>query len=142
MVVNSQLGISVRLVSFIVQMRAAIAMRGWATFQRGFLYFVLVGGLWMSLSLTSLSQSSNLRLESRVDRLEAELSRVRSQLTRLEAAINRPVSSQPVPSVEIPSPVDAPSLDEQFDNLAILAIELKQDMRQLEQRVAALEQAD
>lgn len=117
-------------------------MHGWMTFRKGVLYLVLIGSVWIGVSLPGWSQSRDLQLESRVDRLEAELSRVQSQLTRLEAAVNRPSSAPPVTPTAIPSPMDEPSLDEQFDNLAILAIELKQDVRQLEQRVAALEQAD
>ena len=104
------------------------------------LLLVILGLLcWLGLTVSSLAQGTNIRLESRVDRLESELSRVRSQITRLEAQ----VSGRSLPPPTSPtSPVDGLdelSLEEQFDNLATLAIEIRQDLRQLEERVAQLE---
>lgn len=91
---------------------------------------------WWSMTTDIRAQGSSLRLETRIDRLESELSRVRSQLTRLEARTGGP--SAPPPTTSAPSTNEL-SLSEQFDNLATLAIELKQDVRNLQARVAELE---
>ncbi|MGF1458510.1 MAG: hypothetical protein ACFBSG_05735 [Leptolyngbyaceae cyanobacterium] len=89
---------------------------------------------WWGLTVAVAAQGTSLRLESRVDRLEAELSRVRSRLNQVEARNNIP------PSTPSATPgLNEPSLEEQFDNLATLAIELKQDVRQLEVRITELE---
>ncbi|MGF1494044.1 MAG: hypothetical protein ACFBSC_16635 [Microcoleaceae cyanobacterium] len=82
-------------------------------------------------------------LESQVSRLRGEINRVRSQasggVTRVEVV--------PPPNVpELPSdvPPDASSRlmlgDPVFDRLATLVIELKQDVQDLQQRLAELEQ--
>ena len=104
------------------------------------LLLVICGLLcWLGLTVSGLAQGSNIRLESRVDRLESELSRVRSQITRLEAQ----VSGRSLPPPTLPASavegLNELSLEEQFDNLATLAIEIRQDLRQLEERVAQLE---
>lgn len=95
--------------------------------------------LWLGLGHYAGAQSEA-RLESRLNRLESELGRLRSQVRQVESQLaipNRPTPSQPP---RAPS-LTEPSLDEQFDNLATLAIELKQQVRQLETRVAQLEAA-
>jgi uncharacterized protein YceH (UPF0502 family) len=94
---------------------------------------------WFWITQTGLAQVNDIRLESRVDRLESELSRVRSQLTRLEAQVRAPDRAMPLPPADADLPGNELTLDEQFDNLATLAIELKQDLRQLETKVAELE---
>lgn len=109
--------------------------------KRGVLIALLVLLCWIGITLSGQAQVNNIRLESRVDRLESELSRVRSQLTRLEAQISGP-NRAPAPVIpDSLDPLNEPSLEEQFDNLATLAIELKLSMRQLEERIAELEQA-
>lgn len=92
---------------------------------------------WWGLTI-AVPASSDLQLESRIDRLESELSRVRSQLTQLAARSGAPT---PPPATSTPNGLNDPSLSEQFDNLATLAIELKQDVRDLQTRVAELEAA-
>lgn len=104
--------------------------------QLGLLVLAILAVLWLSLPAWA-----SARLESRVSRLEFDLNRVRSQLEQIEAQLNtnRP---QPAPqSPRIPAPISDPSLEAQFDNLAILSIELKQDIQRLEQRVDDLESA-
>ncbi len=94
--------------------------------------------LWLGLGSYGAAQSEA-RLESRLNRLESELGRLRSQLSRVEyqlAIPNRPAAPpQPAP----PPDLLEPSLEEQFDNLATLTIELKQRLQQLERRVEQLE---
>jgi hypothetical protein len=111
------------------------------TAKKSLLVVILGIFCWVAVTLSTPAQTGNLRLESRVDRLESELSRVRSQITRLEAQIANP--NRPIPNTPLPSPHLPPnelSLEEQFDNLAILTIELKQQVQQLENRVEVLEQ--
>ncbi|NJL86932.1 MAG: hypothetical protein HC886_14735 [Leptolyngbyaceae cyanobacterium SM1_1_3] len=82
-------------------------------------------------------------LSSRIARIEFDLQNVRTRLSQLESQVSRPQPaparppSQPTPAA--PSPLD-PSLAEQFDNLAILTLELKQRVVSLEDRVNELEQ--
>lgn len=86
---------------------------------------------------------ANIRLESRVNSLEYELRMVQAELSRLSStARSQPMQpAQPLPSTP-PASSAYVSLDQQFDNLATLAIELREDLRALESRVAALEQAN
>jgi len=100
--------------------------------------FVLALVCWWGLATGIQAQGTNLRLESRVDRLESEISRVQSRLNQVEARNNIPSSAPPANQ---PSPLNELSLEEQFDNLATLAIELRQDVRDLQARVAELEAA-
>lgn len=100
----------------------------------------LAGLCWWGLTIGTAAQGSSLRLESRVDRLESALSRVQSRLNQLEARDRLPQSAPPLPTAA-PTPLNEPSLEEQFDNLATLAIELRQDVRDLQARVAELEAA-
>lgn len=93
---------------------------------------------WLGLTFTSWGQGSNLRLESRIDRLESELSQVRSRLNQLAARNNLPQTAPALPA-GTPGSLNEPSLEEQFDNLATLAIELRQDLRDLQDRVNELE---
>ena len=93
---------------------------------------------WLGLTFTSWGQGSNLRLESRIDRLESELSQVRSRLNQLAARSNLPQTAPTLPA-GTSSNLNEPSLEEQFDNLATLAIELRQDLRDLQNRVNELE---
>jgi uncharacterized protein YceH (UPF0502 family) len=97
--------------------------------------------IWAGWTTVVGAQVNQLQLESRVDRLESELSRVRSRLTQLEAHVAGPNRITPPASAPVDGVDQALSLEDQFDNLATLAIELKQDLRQLEARVTALEQA-
>ncbi|HEY9888278.1 MAG TPA: hypothetical protein V6D02_07735 [Candidatus Obscuribacterales bacterium] len=106
--------------------------------KRGLLLGLLTLVCWLGLTLATAAQTNLTRLESRVDRLESELSRVRSQITRLEAQGSG--RSIPPPAADS-GLLDDLSLEEQFDNLATLAIELKQTVRQLEARVTQLEQS-
>lgn len=108
---------------------------------RWLISFLLGALLWFGLGHHAIAQDSA-RLESRLNRLESEVGRLRTQLRQVESQLaipNRPVPGPP--STGPLSPAIEPSLDEQFDNLAILAIELKQQVRQLETRVDQLEMA-
>lgn len=111
-----------------------------AKLKRIFVPLILAVVAWLWLTQAGLAQVNNIRLESRVDRLESELSRVRSQLTRLEAQVRGPDRATPLPPTTADLPGNELTFDEQFDNLATLVIELKQDLRQLEAEVAELEQ--
>lgn len=106
---------------------------------RWFIGLVLGVLLWLGLGQYVEAQSEA-RIDSRLNRLESDLGRLRSQVRQLESQLSIP--TRPAPSLPpLTPPVAEPSLDEQFDNLATLAIELKQQVRQLETRVTQLERA-
>lgn len=81
--------------------------------------------------------------DSRLTQLEFDVRQLQTQLNRLEAQLSQsgPVAAPSRPAVPSGSVSGDPSLAVQFDNLATLAIELKQQVRQLESRVTQLEQA-
>jgi len=80
-------------------------------------------------------------LTSRVNQIESRLRNLSSQFNQLQSQVNRlsgctgTVTQQPVPTAT----AGTPSLEVQFDNLAILAIELRDRIIELEERVSALE---
>lgn len=96
--------------------------------------------IWFGTGLSRVAMADP-RLESRLNRLESDLGRLRSTVNRLESQLTlSPPSSRP--PVGSPGPnITSPSTEEQFDNLATLAVETKLQVRQLENRVAQLEQA-
>ena len=102
-------------------------------------FILLVGCIWGLITATP--GRADIRLESRVNGLEYQLRLVQAELNRLSStARSQPVQpASPTPSAP-PASGAYLSLDQQFDNLATLAIELKDDLRALEARVAALEQ--
>lgn len=110
--------------------------------QRITLSILIIGCVW-GFVLASPGRA-DIRLESRVNSLEYQLRLVQSELSRLFSTVR----SQPIqPSAAAPPVTPDPSgsgaylsLDQQFDNLATLVIELKEDVRALQERVAALEQ--
>ncbi|MEM9121420.1 MAG: hypothetical protein AAGD09_26600 [Cyanobacteria bacterium P01_F01_bin.56] len=94
---------------------------------------------WLGLTFSGWGQGSNLRLESRIDRLESEISQVRSRLNQLAARSNLPQTAPALPPA-ISGSLNEPALEERFDNLATLAIEMRQDLRDLQSRVNELEE--
>ncbi|MEM9008287.1 MAG: hypothetical protein AAGE59_32855 [Cyanobacteria bacterium P01_F01_bin.86] len=94
---------------------------------------------WSSLTLYGRAEIGDIRLESRVGRLESQISRIQSQLTQLSSRITGTEQAIPSSSVPISPFPDDPTPEEQFDNLATLAIELKLQVRELEERVSQLE---
>lgn len=95
---------------------------------------------WVGTAISS-QAIGDLRLESRVSRLESGLSRVQSQLTQLGARLANSQLGEITPLNTGSPSLNDPPLDVQFDNLATLAIELKQQVRSLEMRVNQLENA-
>ncbi|MBD2260364.1 hypothetical protein [Pseudanabaena sp. FACHB-2040] len=96
---------------------------------------------WVLVGLMPAPASA--QVESRLSQLEFQLRQVRSQVSQIEARLSQPSLARPAaprpatPTGEIPAD---PSLGEQFDNLATLTIELRQQIRTLEERVTQLEQ--
>lgn len=76
-------------------------------------------------------------LDSRVRQLEFQ---VRSLQTQLSSSPSTPRPNTPAPPIDIPTVSGDPTLAQQFDNLANLAIELKQRVSALEEQVAQLSQ--
>lgn len=110
------------------------------------MYKALIAGVltlvcWLGIAAYGQAQTGSIRLESRVRQLELDLRRVRSQVSRLSNSQSGISSDPPSNPSTVPGLLGDPSLEEQFDNLAILAIELKQQVRELEGRVNQLESA-
>lgn len=100
-----------------------------------FLMVVLVILLAQEVTLAQTS----IRLETRLNNLEYEVDRLRSQIRQVNA--QRPgvaVPDRPAPRLDSGRPAP-PVTDNQFDNLATLAIENKQDIQALQARLAELE---
>ena len=97
---------------------------------------VLILGIWLSPV-----GASDALLTSRLNQLESNFRILRTQVAQLQSRIarldNGPIASSP--PIESVSPVGEPTLDAQFDNLAILVIELRDRIIDLESKVSALE---
>ncbi|MEB3219493.1 MAG: hypothetical protein VKN72_25100 [Nostocales cyanobacterium 94392] len=105
-------------------------------------FFVIIiwGGLFSDIAISGL-------LESRLNNLESKFSRLESQVNRLEMQGNRGSSSPKSPNNSLSSQHPTRRLsqserDKMFDNLANLVIELRQDVKELQQRVSQLENTD
>ena len=94
---------------------------------------------WTSLTLYGRADIGDIRLESRVSRLESQISRVQLELTQLSSRISGAEQAIPDASISVSPYPDDPTPEEQFDNLATLTIELKLQVRELEERVNRLE---
>ncbi|MEM8808838.1 MAG: hypothetical protein AAGF01_22700 [Cyanobacteria bacterium P01_G01_bin.38] len=101
-----------------------------------FTVFCLTLALLLSLWLRPVGASS--LLTSRVNQLEFRLRSLQSQVSRIQAQIPGPSGStggsRPAP-VELPPDLGDPSLDQQFDNLATLVIELRDRIEVLEAQI-------
>jgi hypothetical protein len=104
------------------------------------LLILCLGIGWLSHGLQSPALADP-RLESRINRLESDLGRLSSQVSRLASQLSSPQRSPQRPEFSPRPLATEPSLAEQFDNLATLAVETKLQVRQLEDRVMRLEQA-
>lgn len=102
----------------------------------------IVLGLSLALSLgpsLGLPARADFGTDSRIARLEADLSRLQRRVARLESARSPDRAAPPAASPGGSPPAAAPSDDPMFDRLATLAIELKDDLRAIEARLAVLE---
>ncbi|MEM7724980.1 MAG: hypothetical protein AAF208_01250 [Cyanobacteria bacterium P01_A01_bin.45] len=83
------------------------------------------------------------QLESRINNLESDLNRVELRLNSLESQLNRsPSSRRNKPITTVPTSrrkLSSREKDKMFDRLAIMVIEIKQDLKKLQQRVLELE---
>ena len=102
--------------------------------------FCLLSFVAIAPGRTSVVESRLLQVENQVSFLRSDLRRLESSVRRLERAANRidPADVDPPRSSDSPS---LPPTESMFDNLAILAIELKERVTQLEAKVASLEAA-
>lgn len=104
--------------------------------------WVVLGILLVTVLVALVPQPATAQVDSRVNQLEFELRQVRSQLSQIEARLSQPGQTSPPPRPAAPPSTAAnPSLEAQFDNLATLTIEIRQQVRALETRVARLEQS-
>lgn len=88
------------------------------------LYF----GVWFSAV-----EASPSLVNPRINRLESQLRSLQSQVSRLQSQIPR-TSRTTAPTPQVPRS-EAPAIDQQFDTLAILIIELQQRVTALETRL-------
>lgn len=113
---------------------------------------ILIFGLTLLLVFAGTSAQGSVADATRIARLESEIFSLRSQINRLQSDVARlgrqPAASPPIsrpqppedsPPMSTPRQPDDPSLAQQFDNLAILAIELKERITTVEQRLAEIE---
>lgn len=102
---------------------------------------ILVTILWGSFfSKTASSQ----QVESRINNLEADFNRIESRLSQIESQLGQGRQSPSprttlTPRQSTGSRGNLSQPDRMFDRLAILVIELKQQVNKLEERVAKLE---
>lgn len=97
-----------------------------------FVGFCLALVLFLSCWLGAVSASPTL-VDPRINRLESQVRSLQSQVNRLQGQVSRP-SSHTAPNSSSP-PSEEPSLDQQFDTLAILIIELQERVSALEARL-------
>jgi len=88
------------------------------------LAIVLIAGSRLSVQASSLTESRIRQLEAEVRSLQTQVSQLQSQRPGNSSRQRRPITSQPA--------IEGLTLDQQFDNLANLVIEINQ-------RVIALE---
>lgn len=110
---------------------------------------IAIGLAWLvaMVIIVGNSKADASALESRLSRLENTVFSLRSQISSLEREVRslqqQQRSNQPSPATPQPSPNQRPSADisddPMFDRLATLAIELKQRLNKLENRVETLE---
>lgn len=98
------------------------------------------GGLFADRAFSGL-------VESRLNNLESDFNRLESQVNRIENQLNRTgVAKIKVPNLPTSQRssrrLSQRERDKMFDRLATLVIELKQDIKNLQQRVSELENVD
>ncbi|MBD2089199.1 hypothetical protein H6F67_04940 [Microcoleus sp. FACHB-1515] len=102
------------------------------------LLMILALAIALSFRATSASAQSTAQLSSQISRLEAQNTLLQSRVSRLEAAIGRVGNNPPLPAVPPPSaPAGTSALasDPMFNRLATLAIELRDRIIVLEDRL-------
>ena len=95
----------------------------------------LVLALILSVWLRPVSSSS--LDESRISQLEVKVRSLQTQINQLQGQAPSISSSSPAPRPEFTQPANELSLDEQFDNLATLVIEINQRVMKLEEALSA-----
>ncbi|AFZ34185.1 hypothetical protein Sta7437_0585 [Stanieria cyanosphaera PCC 7437] len=114
--------------------------------------WLLIIAIFLAINLSShqkiLSQSSTefsgeiSSLRSRISRLESDVRRLNQMNLRSDRAYTQP-SQESLPSISNPPSVNGQSIgrsDPMFERLATLLIELKEDVRNFDQRLTTIEQ--
>ncbi|YAF98687.1 MAG: hypothetical protein AB3A66_03665 [Nodularia sp. CChRGM 3473] len=102
---------------------------------------VVVMIVWLGLLS---NPASSQQIESRFNNLQADFNRVESRLSRIESQLNQ-IGQSPAPRTTLTprqSNGARRNLSQQermFDRLATLVVELKQQVNELEERIAQLE---
>lgn len=79
-------------------------------------------------------------VDARIRQLEFQVRSLQTQLNQIPNSRPRTGSAPPPPPTAVPTLPGDPTLAQQFDNLATLAIELKQRVSALEEQVEQLSQ--
>jgi len=106
-----------------------------------FLAIILWSSLLSDTAFSGLLESRLNNLESNFYRLESQLNRIQTQLNRAGTSIPK-ITNNPPPSQRSPKRLSQSERDKMFDRLATLAIELKQDITDLQKRVSQLEKVN
>jgi chaperonin cofactor prefoldin len=101
------------------------------------IWFCLAMALFLGVCWNPVEASPRL-LDPRINRLESQVRSLQSQVTRLQGQIPRVSNGRTAPPSIAP---EESSLDQQFDTLAILIIELQERVSVLETRLDATEES-
>ena len=101
-----------------------------------FLVIITWGGIFSQ-------PASSQQVESRISNLEVDINRLESRLNRIESLL---IQNRRLPSAQPPTITPQPpgravqqQRDQMFDRLATLVIELREDVRELQARLAKVE---
>lgn len=100
------------------------------------LLMILALAIALSLRPTSVSAQSVSQLSAQISRLESQNALLQSRVSRLEAAISRSSGGNPLPAAPPSAPAGTSAAsDPMFNRLATLAIELRDRIIVLEDRL-------
>ena len=108
---------------------AALSSSGW-------LVLALLAALWVGLVARPAAGNSQ-QVSFRLSRLESEVRSLQSQVNQLGGQVDRQRRSSPVSEAPIAAPAPEPALD--YDRLATLVIETRQDVFALQEQLSAIE---
>ena len=102
-----------------------------------FVTFCLTCALCLSVWLRPVKASSSSLSESRISQLEFKVRSLQTQINQMQGQSPSVSASSPISPPEFRQPLNELSVDEQFDNLATLVIEINQRVMRLEEQISA-----
>lgn len=97
-----------------------------------YLVLTLLLSLWLRPAIASSSLN-----DSRINQLEYQVRSLQTQVNQLQGRSPNQSSTNATARPEIGTTLNEPSLDEQFDNLATLVIEINQRVIKLEEEISS-----